>query len=140
MAGAQNVVDAVVGKGISFDGIDDYQRTQASVLDTGAGDWSLEAWVKLDALNPGKNYLVQTDDNPLGQGLLYVDSSDGKLYSEQGSQTYTAGQILLPGSWHQIVLVRDHLNDSLKWYVDGAWMATSAYARISEAPSRPTRI
>ena len=126
MAGAQNVVDAVVGKGISFDGIDDYQRTQASVLDTGSGDWSLETWVKLDTLNPGKNYLVQTDDNPLGQGLLYVDSSDGKLYSEQGSQTYTAGQILLPGSWHQLVLVRDHLNDNLKWYVDGAWMATSA--------------
>ena len=131
MAGTQNSVDAVVGKGIHFDGIDDYQRTQANVLDTGNSDWTLETWVKLDALNAAWNSLIQSEDNPTGQRLLFVDSSDGKLYSDTGSQVYGPGQGIPLGTWNHVVLVHDQFNDKSQWYINGAWIATSSGMHVA---------
>ena len=125
MAGVQNVVDAVIGKGIAFDGINDYQRTQSAVLDTGASDWTLETWVKLDSVNVGWGNLIQSDDNPMGQRLLFVDANDGNLYSDTGGQINGPGQGIPLGAWNHVVLVHDQAGDRSKWYINGAWVATN---------------
>jgi len=126
MAGAQNVVDAVIGKGTNFDGINDYQRAQSAVLDTGANDWTFEAWVKLDTLNVGWSNIIQSADNPAGQRLLFVDSNDGRLYSDTGSQIDGPGQGIPLGAWNHVVLVHDQAGDRSKWYINGAWVATNS--------------
>jgi len=117
-------VPGVVGGALSFDGTDDYVEIPSSnALNFGAGDFSIDAWIKttqdtgvaviLDKrqMSPYQGYHLFTSN-----GNLFLQLAAGGTYSN-----YPASAFVADGTWHHIaVAVNRTINKfTVRWYVDG---------------------
>ncbi|MFQ5470078.1 MAG: DUF2341 domain-containing protein [Gammaproteobacteria bacterium] len=112
-----------VGGADNFDGINDYLRTSAAVLNPGTSDWTIEVWVKVDT-SPTM-YIVQTEDNPQGRSLIYK-FSDNKLCNYAASGAACTTQAITPGAnWYHVSLRHNNASNILYWYINGNLVTTS---------------
>ncbi|WP_375383691.1 LamG-like jellyroll fold domain-containing protein [uncultured Microbacterium sp.] len=109
----------------------DRQAATASVpeLDT-TGNFSVAAWVRMDALPSGGGYAtIASADGLTGQSpffLQYGDTLKGFAFSFPDGPRAVAVTTPELGSWHHLVGVRDAAAGKLKLYVDGVLAATES--------------
>lgn len=118
--------DGVDGSSITASGAP--QNTTASVpeLDT-TGNYSVSAWVRMDALPVGGFATAVSMDGLTGRSaffLQYGDPIDGFAFAFPDGPRAVAVMTPELGSWHHLVGVRDAAAGQLKLYVDGALAAT----------------
>jgi len=113
------------GTGLSFDGVDDYVLTGAS-LPTGASPKSVSVWFKTDfasAPDP-EDVIILCGSEASGQAFLISHYSDGIRYNTWGGGSYDnsfsfAGKYQ---QWHQATFVYDGTTKLM--YLDGALLGT----------------
>jgi hypothetical protein len=83
IASRVDYVDSIFGKGIKFDGIDDYiEMNNTAELDFGTRDFSVCTWFKTSKLGLGKTYQIfsKSESNPInGNFEIQIDISDKLL-------------------------------------------------------------
>jgi hypothetical protein len=90
-----------VGKGLSFDGVDDYIVTN-SIMNGNVGDYSISAWVKLNiAYSPGfpQHYILS---NAVLSNGIYLNT-DGDENQFGCNSTFSTNSI---GMWHHYLGVK----------------------------------
>ena len=114
---------------LSFDGVDDYvDAGDPASVDFGAGDFTLEAWVKLATTTEGnssREMIISKDDGTNRQFFLAVDGLADNLhkirisYFVSGSQIYadTNSTAISDTNWHHVAGIRNGSNFLV--YVDG---------------------
>jgi hypothetical protein len=140
-------VQGKVGKALDFDGNDDYVNIgDTSLVDFGAGNFSLSAWVRRDTTG-GQDIIIGKDNSTAGTRqlnllitstnkarVIYFISTDSPVYLDSTSS-------IIDNSWHYIVGQRN--GNSFEIYIDGVldasgttsgshgtMQSTSAYLQI----------
>jgi len=110
-------VDGVVGKCLSFDGVNEFVNCgHDASLNMGTGNFTLYAWIKtsttgkaiIDKRSGIFGYALRLNANGELEGFI----GDGAQYSTNHGNT-----VITDGVWHQIVGVRD--GSTFRFYVDG---------------------
>ena len=105
------------GNALRFDGTDQYVDTGANVLDS-AGNYSVSAWVRLNATEEFATAVSQDGDSNSAFFLQYSGSDDRFAFSFAGIRAL-ASQPPETGRWYHLVGVRDAVDGTLRLYVDG---------------------
>ncbi|EFK96964.1 transport protein ExbB2 [sediment metagenome] len=121
------VVDAVAGKGLSFDGADDYidLGNGSSVDITGSSSLTLYAWVRFDSLNSSQyvDFFGKGDH----QYLLQKRNTDNKVWNSlyDGSSWHepVSDSAMVTNRWYLVTGVYNGSNDSAFIYVNGVKQA-----------------
>jgi hypothetical protein len=117
-------VAGVHGGALALDGVDDAAETAGPVVDTTA-DYSVAAWVRLDAL-PGNYATAVSQDGRAQASPFYLQYGQGafafSLPGEVRARLETTPEL---GRWYHLVGVRDQATDELTLYVDGRPAATT---------------
>ncbi|MFQ5470560.1 MAG: DUF2341 domain-containing protein [Gammaproteobacteria bacterium] len=118
-----DLIDVQIGKGIDFDGIDDWLRTNTAVINQGTSDWTLELWAKTN-VNAVQTIMQSENVQSIGRSLIYRTST-GTIDSYHNNATHSSGYVMTPGVMHHIVLVHDNAANQLRWYFNGVPGATN---------------
>ncbi len=116
--------EGVRGNALEFDGTGDYAETQNPVLDT-TGDYTVSAWVKLDAL-PGNYATAVSQDGRATANPFYLQYGQGAFaFSMPGN--VRARHVTTPetGRWYHLTGVRDNAAGEIRLYLDGEKVATT---------------
>lgn len=126
MQGAASLVDAKIGKGINFDGTNDYQESSGNFMNPGNTDWTIEVWAR-SLRNAGSNeIIVQTEDGSgTGRSLIYKNNPNYHIDSYHNGTAYDSTQTMSVGPWYHIVLVHNNSANQLRWYINGALKTTN---------------
>lgn len=127
---ANDWVGSLHGGALDFDGTDDYVVTNVSP-NVGNGDFTLSAWVNLDAIggtddnfirqdggSPRRIYLLRYDEgtSPDVFSMLTFDGSIQQALSTTSPET---------NRWYHVLGTRTKVPNELKIYVDGVLEATA---------------
>jgi hypothetical protein len=105
------------GSGLSLDG-GGSADTSGPVVDT-TGNFSVSAWVKLDATGGGFRTIVSQDGDQSSAFFLQYDGGQNKFaFSTVGGRAY-ANATAVAGQWYHLVGVRDAAAGTYTLYVDG---------------------
>lgn len=116
-------VAGVRGKALRFDGNGDFAETAGPVLDT-RGNYSISAWVTLDAL-PGNYATAVSQDGRRIENPFYLQYGHGAFaFSVPGGNRARYAVTPQLGRWYHLVGVR--AGGELRLYVDGNRVATLA--------------
>ena len=119
-------VDAKIGKGQSFDGSNDkINLGNYTPLNFGTGSFTLEAWIKLSALNldqiiVGKRWIIGDYEQ-----YIFVVNSNNKLQlwtygSGFGNESsIISNSVLTTDTWYYVVAVRDASSTYHRLYING---------------------
>lgn len=108
---------------LQFDGLGSYAETAAPVIDT-TGDYTVAAWVTLDAL-PGNYGTAISQDGRATANPFYLQYGQGSFaFSMPGDVRARLPIVPVLGRWYHLVGVRDHASNELRLYVDGQRAAT----------------
>ncbi|WNG31582.1 glycoside hydrolase family 2 [Cystobacter fuscus] len=123
----------VLGQALHFDGNGDFAETASPVMDT-RGDYTISAWVTLDAL-PGNYATAVSQDGRRTENPFYLQYGQGAFaFSTPGGKR--ARFVVTPeiGRWYHLVGIR--AGGEVRLYVDGARKAniTAGPAEISTGP------
>ena len=129
-------VAGMVDGALSFNGVDQYVEVPdhseinfgQAITGTDAGDFSIDAWVKLDPNNSGIKTIIDkrfTGSSTQGYTLYsYYGKLDLQL-ADGGHSNYTSGVNIADGQWHFIAVTIDRDNPTGgRWYVDGVEVGT----------------
>ncbi|MCH8219568.1 MAG: hypothetical protein IH892_22680, partial [Planctomycetes bacterium] len=109
------------GNALEFDGSDDYVDCGNSpILDLGAGDFTISAWVKTSARGGETIFAKGGDDGGGIRYRLYIEGNPGvKILVDDNSTKYDPeGNIPVEdGQWHHLVGMRD--GTALRVFIDG---------------------
>jgi hypothetical protein len=129
-------VDGKFGKGVSFDGVDDFVGL-ASQPDPLKNGFTFSAWVKRNADNPGcqevfNNHQFFLRTKPEGEDATnpfetFVNLTDGTV--EPRASSGIASKV---GQWFFVAVTWDKI--ALKIYVDGVFMGQSTRTGALAAP------
>ena len=117
------------GGSVYFDGSGDYLSVPDDAsLDLGTGDFTLEAWVRMDSTSgnriiferytSGNNGSFQLYYRGTGNSIAFWTVADGVIAQDPSSSTIKVG------FWHHIVATRE--SGTLKLYVDGSQVASAS--------------
>lgn len=135
-------VPGILGTGLSFDGGDVVQASNAGALRQPAG-FTLSAWIRHDGTPKFRSIVDIRDSGTDGYNLYLTDQS--RLFMRVGNTTLDSPQAVPGGSWHHVAGVYD--GTSMILYVDGTAVATrtavqsidvSADLRLGQHFSQPT--
>lgn len=143
--GGVSWIDGQVGRGLSFDGVDDYVGVSTDLAQWLGGTGSVAFWMKT----------TQTGNNTvwLAPGVIGVEEAGGGNdvfwgwlnasgqinVSASNGPAASSNTPVNDGIWHHVVLTRDHVTGALEVWVDGdlndtnngtAGLMTNAFARI----------
>ena len=132
-------VDA--GNALDFDGVDDFAHViNDFALRPGTGSWTVEAWVRADAL-PSLAPIVGCADGDLENGwrltAKYTDTIgyDAALEDEaSGSVSVTSTVATEIGVWRHVAITYRADTDTLRIYRDGGLVLTSFGALAAVTP------
>jgi len=130
-----------------FNGSTDIVRVANAQFGNPAGDFSIEAWAKINAGGTLEDDIVSTHENP-GQRRGYfieyahaggntpgirggIAGSGGAFVNAQFNTTW------LPGQWHHVVMTYSAISKVINLYQDGTLVATTAMG--SQTPVFSTR-
>lgn len=109
---------------LSFDGIDDYvDAGNNNALNTGTGDFTIEAWIKTSNENDGA-IVVKSNDTNVGPGYgIAVYNKKIRLYLSTAGGGYGLDSVknVDDGMWHHVAAVVYFSKEmSTKIYLDGS--------------------
>ncbi|MEV5439525.1 LamG-like jellyroll fold domain-containing protein [Streptomyces sp. NPDC052682] len=121
--------EGVAGKGVTFDGQDDYAITNRPLLNNQAG-FAVSAWAKLPAAKPDHAAVIATQTGTYRPGfeLYYSSSYDRWVFNQYTADSTAAtavramqvdGVTARGGEWVHLVGVQDTVADKLLLYVNG---------------------
>ena len=109
--------DGVAGKAMRFSGNGSAESAKP-VVDT-TGNFSVSAWVKLDATGGGFQTALSQDGDQASAFFLQYDGGANKFaFSTKNGRAY-ADTTAKAGQWYHLVGVRDAAKGSYTLYVDG---------------------
>ncbi|MET7711856.1 LamG domain-containing protein [Streptomyces sp. NPDC005407] len=123
------------GGALLLDGSSGFADTGAAVLDTTDGDYSVAAWVRLNARG-GFRTAVSLDGETASVFYLQYSDSDKRFsfsFVNARAVATTVGEPEL-GLWYHLVGTYSHSDSMLRIYVDGV-LAGSVRARNPERPA-----
>lgn len=135
--------DGQVGQAFSFDGVDDYVRVPDSTdWVFGTGDFSFEAWIKLDSLSDESIVISRSDNEGFPEPFYFgFDNHVGLRWEARpaGGTTFYEGSISgwQTGVWYHVALVRE--NGFMELYKNGNVVA-SDYESVNLASTDPIDI
>ena len=114
--------------GLDMDGVDDFVDTpDVAALDTGTGDFSAEAWFRVDNDKTWNVVMAKRTNVGTDPGWSVERSSASLIrfstYSSAAGEITvgTASGPYTDGNWHHVMVVRDRTGDGkLHLYLDGA--------------------
>jgi hypothetical protein len=115
---------AVVQQGLAFDGVDDYVAVpNQSELNLGIGNFSIDAWVKLQSPTVVHTILDKRSisGSVVTGYLLFVSAGHLCLQLADGTATnYSSNLAVADGLWHHVaVTVERGVSTGIRWYLDG---------------------
>ena len=116
--------EGVRGNALEFDGTADYAETENPVLDT-TGDYTVSAWVNLDAL-PGNYATAVSQDGRATANPFYLQYGQG-AFAFSMPDGVRARHVTTPelGRWYHLTGVRDNAAGEIRLYLDGEEVATT---------------
>jgi len=129
---------ATSGSALAANGSGQFADTGATLLDT-TGNYSVAAWVKLNAPGGGFQTAVSEDGDTNSAFYLQYSGADRRLAFSFVGVRALAPTAPVAGQWYHMVGVRDAVAKTLKLYVDGALVATQT-ACIADAGTGHTVI
>jgi len=114
---------------VEFNGVDSYIHIPDNES-LGAGDFTIDFWVKSENFIPNMRLLHNAAGNPIDWGHLYVGfvgKSVRLIFSGWQGGLITIGQ-LIESEWNHVAIVR--YNGVIKVYINGLWTSTD-YAPYS---------
>ncbi len=123
--------DGDVNYAVLYDGYDDYVDLSGVALGAPASV-TVEAWVRIDALNK-IHYLVTDADNDFNDGFSLIVDQSGRVNFVAASGLYVKGiamsaTVLEVGQWQHVAGVYDAQEGVVKVYVNGLEEAAVPYA------------
>lgn len=115
-----------------------YVDTGASLVDTTRNNYTVAAWVRMDALGGFQTAVSQDGDVHSGYFLQYSGADNRFAFSFVGVRAL-APTPPVPGQWYHLVGVRDAAAGTLKLYVNGT-TAGSASACVAASATGHTVI
>jgi hypothetical protein len=118
------------GSALSFDGTNDYVLVgDAASLDI-AGEITLEAWIKPNALTLNQAIVTKRDGGALCNYQMYIkDNTKGLSFYAGGSSEYHSYLVPVIGQWNYIAVVRS--GSILTFYVNGASVQMAGPASLT---------
>lgn len=123
-------VPAVVGKGVRFDGTNDFLRVvQSSSLEATTGNATFALWVNWDDPANGSYQRILASENRFGSsgdGYEWAAQPGGDffLYPWGGAESYNLGPSpFTAATWHHLVATLDFAMTEVRIFVDGQEMA-----------------
>ncbi|MBD5785949.1 glycoside hydrolase family 2 [Cellulosimicrobium terreum] len=127
LAGGASWTDGVQGSALRFDGDGASADTAGAVVDT-TGDYSISAWVTLDAL-PGNYATAVSQDGPSTENPFYLQYGQGAFaFSTPGGKRATLRTTPELGRWYHLVGVHDAEAGTVRLFVDGEQVSEAAAA------------
>ncbi|WP_199439817.1 LamG-like jellyroll fold domain-containing protein [Umezawaea beigongshangensis] len=124
LSGNTSWVSGISGSALHFDGDGDFAQTGRPVLDT-RGDYTVSAWVTLDAL-PGNYATAVSQDGRVTENPFYLQYGRGTFaFSTPGGHRATLAVTPELGRWYHLVGVRDHASGEARLYLDGQRVGTA---------------
>jgi Concanavalin A-like lectin/glucanases superfamily/Secretion system C-terminal sorting domain/Thrombospondin type 3 repeat len=130
---APTFAQGLVGQSFEFDGLGGYYSFSGDYNIPNGQDFSVEFWVRWDALSAIKPVLIDTRFNTT-YGWVFNIRGDGKLGVGGRCDNYsgfgiTAATILSPdGSWHHVAFSLDWQSQASRLYLDGILENTGSLA------------
>lgn len=123
--------DGDVNYAVLYDGFDDYVDLNGVALGSPASV-TVEAWVRIDALNK-VHYLVTNADNDFNDGFSLIVDQSGRVNFVAASGLFVKGiamsaTVLEVGQWQHVAGVYDAQDGMVKVYVNGLEEAAVPYA------------
>jgi hypothetical protein len=125
---------------LEFDGVDDYVYigSPAEIVALGQGSYTLEAWIKTDAVDTRQCIIGNWDDG--SHSFVLELHSTGNLRLYVNANGYNSTVEVDDGLWHHVAGVRDYENSKLLMYVDGVEIYNEVHATTQFNVTNPTRI
>lgn len=122
--GAPTPVPGVVQLALEFDGVGDYvQVPDQAELNLGTGDFTIDAWVRLESSTPVHTILDKrsVSSSAVAGYLLFTNSGYLCLQLADGTHTnYPSGLFVADGQWHHVAVTVDRDSTTgIRWYLDG---------------------
>lgn len=122
-----------------------FANATATKLNLGAGDWTVECWLKLDASAAGEGVVLEVGSGPRGENdtvtRLLLRPADGK-FAWQNQATAGSAPLELPtdlaalrAGWAHCAFVRDSAKAELRHYVNGKLVSRVAAAKWAALPA-----
>ncbi|MBI5408195.1 MAG: hypothetical protein HZA14_02380 [Nitrospirae bacterium] len=121
------------GQGFSLDGVDDYIDAGTNDIfnfNNGAGDFTIDAWIKLTDFSPWAGTIVSKGaQNPFSGWAFYV-YSDGRLgFGGIGIwELISSSGAITPGDWSHVAVIKS--GGTYKLYKDGVEIASTVYGDL----------
>jgi len=141
ITGATYDVDGILGKALSFDGVNDYGNIGTSLNQYGfvygTDDWSFNWWCYPLAFDTSADWLSSLDSTETRgfhfglRGGEETTKFGVSIYKAPGDYTFNGGfawgETLLINTWYMMTVTSDYSNtvDGFKIYLNGAETATS---------------
>jgi len=121
-------IDGKFGKGLKFDGVDDYVNvSDDNSLNFGTGDFTLAAWVKTNMDSTSSYTTIIAKVGSPSYYMLSVNANEKARFTvyDGTNATYIYGITnISDGVWHHIAAVRRNSTKQIELYVDGEQDAT----------------
>ena len=134
--GTAQFVPAKVAQGMKFDGSNGYIVADNSNLNFGTGSFSIDGWIRVDALPGTTSVLVEKRRfvSPGAAGyVLSIDSTGSLGFTIQDGTNSAAVQTTTPitdSNFHQIAMVVDRTNSNVTIYLDGVLQQTASTTSV----------
>ncbi len=115
------------GKGLSFDGSDDYVNVGANEAINSAGSFTLSAWINPTSFADYRTILVEGVGGGYSSGYRMLIDTNAKLTCQTGdsnASTQPSSASISVGVWSHVSCVWNGTNKT--WYINGAQDSTSA--------------
>ncbi|RLE79177.1 MAG: hypothetical protein DRJ51_08260, partial [Thermoprotei archaeon] len=134
-------VSTPYGRGLEFDGVDDYVEVPDSDSLHLAGELTLEFLVKFKSMPSlqilaTKSYNYEFDAGMRWNGRLTFTHGDGSWETIADS----ADTSITAGNWYHIVYVRCITPKEIRYYVNGRFISASSYTKDVVASTNPVQI
>ena len=134
--GTAQFVPAKVAQGMKFDGSNGYIVADNSNLNFGTGSFSIDEWIRVDALPGTTSVLVEKRQflNPTAAGyVLSVDNTGSLGFTIQDGTNSAAVQTTTPitdSNFHLIAMVVDRTSSNVTIYLDGVLQQTASTTSV----------
>ncbi|MFH2048899.1 MAG: LamG-like jellyroll fold domain-containing protein, partial [bacterium] len=126
--GGPTPVSGKVQGGLQFDGINDQvDVVDATEVNFGTGDFSIDAWIKTTA-SSGTVALVDKIDagGNIGYSMMLQNGILGIELADGSSTTYLSGSFVADGAWHLVAIIVDRSsNVGITFFIDGFAVSTA---------------
>ncbi|GEA11017.1 LamG-like jellyroll fold domain-containing protein [Alteromonas sp. KUL49] len=120
------------GQSVVFDGTD---QSMVQTLDNGFNpdsSYTIEAWVKVNALNPddNSNLITFTEDGNTSKAAIRI-FSDGRIRVKPTNTAFKSTQTITVGKWQHYAISYDQPTQQLSVYLDGELIISEVDAASS---------